>query len=552
MSGLAGLVLRGRRVPEASPLLALSAALAHRGATAGPPLLAPGLGLVGLGAEAVSAGPAMLVASHPPAAPGALRAAQGLPAEARDAELALLLYRRRGLDFAAALGGAHALALADNAMRRVVLARDVFGLAPLYLAETAGGLAFASEPGALLAAGLIAPRLRAAARDELLQLRFTTGAETIFEGIRRVLPGECLALAGGAILERRRLPALPEGASEAMTEPEALARFDAAFLGSLEARLAGGGAALLLAGGPGAAALRAGVVRLGLPPLPEYAPEVEGEPAPEGTLPVPVTPAALWACLPALALALDDPTAEPAHALHWLLASAAAADGATALLSPLGSSELLAGHGRHRAAMRPWWLWGRAMHARGAFDRLDVLRAEPRAWRDGIAAAEAAEAGGGRSRLQSAQALDMGDWLANGLLAGLDRCCARHGIEARAPFLDAGVVAATFRLPDGLKVRRGEGNYLLRRWLGAAAPPPAPRLPLGTWIEAAAPRLGPLVARQAGVAELCRPGRAEALFRRASDRRAGAAAWNLLFYALWHRAHLEGRPAEGGVLDALG
>ena len=40
----------------------------------------------------------------------------------------------------------------------------------------AKGLAFASEPQALIAAGLVAPRLRAEARDELLQLQFTTGA----------------------------------------------------------------------------------------------------------------------------------------------------------------------------------------------------------------------------------------------------------------------------------------------------------------------------------------------------------------------------------------
>lgn len=551
MSAIAGLVLRGRRVPDAAPLEALSAALSHRGPAAGPPVLGPGLGLVGRGlaAEPLSAGAATLVASHLLAAPEALRAAQGLP-EARDAELPLLLYRRRGLDFGAGLGGAHALAVADHAMRRLVLARDPFGLAPLYFAETSLGVAFASEPRALIAAGFATPRLRAAARDEFLQLRFTTGAETIFEGIQRVLPAECLAIAGGAIVERRRGQPLPEGGPESITEAEALARFEAAFLTSLAARLEGRAPGLLLTGGAGAAALVAGVARLGLPPLPAFAPVPEGQAAPGGAVPVSVTRDAVWACLPALAQALDDPTAEPAHVLHWLLAAAAQGQ-VSALLVPDGSSELLAGHGRHRAAMRPWWLWGRAMRARGAFDRLETLGIEPRAWRDGIAAAEAAESGWGRSRLQVAQAVDMGDWLTNGLLGGLDRCCTRHGIEARAPFLDAGVVAATFRLPDALKVRQGQGKHLLRRWLGGPSPRPAPRLPLGAWMEAEAARLGPLVARQPGVAEICRPGRAEALFRRASDRRAGAAAWNLLFYALWHRAHVEGRAPHGDAFETL-
>jgi asparagine synthase (glutamine-hydrolysing) len=551
LSAIAGLALRGRRMPEAAPLEALSAALAHRGPASGPPVLGPGLGLVGRGlpAEPLSAGAATLVASHLLAGPAALRAAQGLP-EARDPELPLLLYRRRGLDFGAGLGGAHALAVADHAMRRLVLARDAFGLAPLYFAETAIGVAFASEPAALIAAGFATPRLRPAARDELLQLRFTTGAETIFEGIQRVLPAECLAIAGGAIVERRRAPPLPEGGPESVSESEALARFETAFLASLTARLEGPAPGLLLTGGAGAAALVAGIARLGLPPLPAFAPVLEGQAAPTDAIPVPVTREAFWACLPAMARALDDPSAEPAHVLHWLLAEAARGQ-VSALLAPDGSSELLAGHGRHRAAMRPWWLWGRAMRARGAFDRLETLAIEPRAWRDGIAAAETAEAGAGRSRLQVAQAVDMGDWLSNGLLAGLDRCGARHGIELRAPFLDAGVVAATFRLPDALKVRGGEGKHLLRRWLGTPSPRAMPRLPLGAWLEAEAARIGPLVARQPGVAEICRPGRAEALFRRATDRRAGAAAWNLLFYALWHRAHVEGRPPQGDAFEAL-
>jgi asparagine synthase (glutamine-hydrolysing) len=252
------------------------------------------------------------------------------------------------------------------------------------VAETADGMAFASEPGALIAAGLVAPRLRAAARDELLQLRFTTGAETIFEGIQRVLPAECLAIAGGAIVERRRTPPMPEGGPEMLPEAKALARFEAAFLASLAARLEGGGAGLFLPGGMGSAALLAGAARLRAGPLLAFTTILEGRGlegrgqdgrvAPETAAlaraagltltPVPITRASFWACLPALAQALDDPTAEPAHIIHLLLAAAAQGQ-VTALLSADGSSELMAGHGRHRAAMRPWWLWGRAMRAGG-------------------------------------------------------------------------------------------------------------------------------------------------------------------------------------------
>ena len=102
------------------------------------------------------------------------------------------------------LRGMYALAIHDRAARTVTLARDPFGIKPLYTAQTEAGLAFASEPQALLAAGLVPRALRPAARDELLQIQFTTGAETIFDGIRRVLPGETLVVADGRVVERRR------------------------------------------------------------------------------------------------------------------------------------------------------------------------------------------------------------------------------------------------------------------------------------------------------------------------------------------------------------
>jgi asparagine synthase (glutamine-hydrolysing) len=199
------------------------------------------------------------------------------------------------------------------------------------------------------------------------------------------------------------------------------------------------------------------------------------------------------------------------------------------------------------------------MRARGTFDRLEVLRNEPRFWRDGIAAAESEAGRGGRTRLQAAQALDVADWLPNDLLTKLDRCLMAHGVEGRTPFLDSGVSAAAFRLPDALKVRDNQGKYLLREWLSRHFPASEPfrpkqgfTVPIGAWIERKADVLGPLVARQAGVAEICKPGRVEQIFRHASDKKSGAAAWHLLFYALWHRRHVEGVAAEGDVFSYLG
>jgi asparagine synthase (glutamine-hydrolysing) len=208
--------------------------------------------------------------------------------------------------------------------------------------------------------------------------------------------------------------------------------------------------------------------------------------------------------------------------------------------------------------MRPWWCGGRVMRARGTFDRLDVLRTRPLAWRDGIAAAEAAAASPGRTRLATAQATDVADWLPHDQLLKLDRCLMAHAVEGRTPFLDPGVTAAAFRLPDALKVRHGMGKWLLRQWLSrhcAAAQPFARKqgftVPVGAWIAGQGARLGPLVAAHPGVAEIADPARVTALFRAAAGKRGGAGAWHLLFYALWHRTHILGLPPAGDVFDTL-
>ena len=72
----------------------------------------------------------------------------------------------------------------------------------------------------------------------------------------------------------------------------------------------------------------------------------------------------------------------------------------------------------------------------------------------------------------------------------------------------------------------------------------------GEWIVNQGARLGPLVAGQPGVARLCHPEAVEAVFR-AAGRRHGFAAWILLFFALWHRIHIEGIPAEGDAFALL-
>jgi asparagine synthase (glutamine-hydrolysing) len=586
MCGIAGLAMRQGATPDEGALRAMARALAHRGPDGSGTHLADNVGLahtrlaiidLATGDQPLFAGPAALVANGEVYNYLELRADNALATTTNsDCEPPLHLYRRDGLaGFAAAMRGMYAIALHDRTARRLVLTRDPFGIKPLYVAQVEGGLAFASEPRALLASGLVRPRLRAEARGELLQLQFTTGPATIFDGISRVLPGESLVVADGAIIERHRRAALPEGGPEPITEADALARFDAAFEDSIRLHqrsdvpyglfLSGGidsGAVLAMMTRLADRPVRAFTARFDIPSAADEQQAAEAVAAATGAIhaTVTVTEQMVWRHLPEIVAAMDDPVADYAIIPTWFLARRARED-VKVVLSGEGGDELLAGYGRYRSAMRPWWLGGRRPRTGGAFDRVgDVLRAPLAGWRDGFAAAEVASATQGRTRLMAVQATDIAEWLPNDLLLKLDRCLMAHGVEGRTPFLDPAIAAACWRLPDGLKVRGRTGKWLLREWLSRnlpAARPFAPKqgftVPVAAWIAAVGDRLGPLVAAQPGVAEIARPDRVAELFRTAgADKHRGFAAWHLLFYALWHRAHVEGLPTDGDVWQVLG
>jgi asparagine synthase (glutamine-hydrolysing) len=584
MCGIAGLMLeRDAPPPDPATLAQLARALAHRGPDGTGQTLVGNVALVQTrlaiidlagGDQPLFAGPAALIANGEIYNYHELRAA--LPGTAfashSDCEPPLHLWLRDGPAYTEALRGMYAIAIHERAARTLTLSRDPFGIKPLYIARIAGGIAFASEPQALLTTGLVPRRLRDHKRQELLQLQFTTGAETIFDGIERVLPGETLTCADGRVVGRRRTDPLPPGPPEVIGEAAALARLDAALTESVDLHQRSDVPyGMFLSGGTDSAAILAVMSRLNQCgvlaftagfDVPGAADERDAAAATAKAAgarheTIEITQAMVWRDLPRIVRAMDDPACDYAIIPSWFLAQRARQD-VKVVLCGEGGDEILAGYGRYRSAMRPFWLGGRAMRRHGTFHGLNILRQPPDRWRDGIAAAEAAAAVGGRGRLGIAQATDMQDWLPHDLLLKLDRCLMAHGVEGRTPFLDPAVAEAGFRLPDALKIARGQGKYLLRAWLERALPearPFAPKqgftVPIGAWIAAAGDRLGPLVAAQPGVADIAAPDRVRDLFRHCDDRRRGFAAWSLLFYALWHRAHIEAHAADGDVFDVL-
>lgn len=119
-----------------------------------------------------------------------------------DTEVLLYLYAEEGPGMLHWLNGMFALAIWDERDRRLFLARDRLGVKPLYYAEQAGSLFFASEQKALFAAG-VRPEFDASTWQELLCFRYAAGERTPYAGVKRLLPGHYLLWQDGVVRLRR-------------------------------------------------------------------------------------------------------------------------------------------------------------------------------------------------------------------------------------------------------------------------------------------------------------------------------------------------------------
>jgi asparagine synthase (glutamine-hydrolysing) len=110
-----------------------------------------------------------------------------------DTETILHLYEEHGAKSVEHLRGMFTFAIWDQRRRELFIARDRLGIKPLYYAHTDdGSLYFASEIKALLEARAVRPELNFEALPDYLANHATSGEETLFRGIRRLLPGHTL------------------------------------------------------------------------------------------------------------------------------------------------------------------------------------------------------------------------------------------------------------------------------------------------------------------------------------------------------------------------
>ena len=491
----------------------------------------------------------------------------GQLATGSDFEPLLHLYAKEGEKAFDRLRGMYAFCLIGGD-GRAFLARDPFGIKPLYIMQHGGGLAFASEPRAFFKAGLMQTVLDDEAAKELLAFNYTLGARTLFQGLRRLAPGEVIEVTGGRIVANQRPPFPPlmadwrrEAGARQAQRPSSRAgglplagrervslELDAVLEDSVRVHQRSDVPyGLFLSGGIDSATIATLMARLNERPVTAYTCGFEAPGAKDERAQAEKVARALnldwretsfgeadfWRILPEVAWALDDPTADYATLPTYKLAEAAKGT-LTVVLTGEGGDELFGGYGRYRRALRPGWLGGRPAEPRGA-DAAALAR-----WRT------EAQAPPGLSPLQQAQWADVATWLPNDLLLKLDRCLMAHGLEGRTPFLDRAVAEFAFPLADKFKVQGRYGKWLLRKWLEGVCPAAEPwarkqgfTVPVEAWI---APRAADIAARLGDVEAVRRvqPDAAQAFTAGASGVR-----WPLLFFALWSRIHLEGAtPAE--------
>ncbi len=128
-----------------------------------------------------------------------------------DIEVALHLYRKKGIEFLDDLNGMYSGAVFDPVLKRVLLFRDRFGIKPLYYAETDEGFFFSSEIKPLLEGGLMESELDQESLPVYFSYRYVPGERTMFRNIRRLPPGSFLeySLESGSFCIRRYWEYLP-------------------------------------------------------------------------------------------------------------------------------------------------------------------------------------------------------------------------------------------------------------------------------------------------------------------------------------------------------
>ncbi|MFZ1699216.1 MAG: asparagine synthase (glutamine-hydrolyzing) [Pyrinomonadaceae bacterium] len=155
-----------------------------------------------------------------------------------DTETILHLYEEYGRDCVEHMRGMFAFAIWDKKKHELFISRDRFGVKPLYYVHSDdGSLYFASEIKALLEAGAVKPEINFNALPDQLANHGTSGDETLYLGVKRLLPGHTMVWRDGKLDIREYWDLEFEPKHEPRSDAEHIEEWRELFRESVEMRL---------------------------------------------------------------------------------------------------------------------------------------------------------------------------------------------------------------------------------------------------------------------------------------------------------------------------
>ena len=286
-----------------------------------------------------------------------------------DTETIIHLYEEHGVDCLNRLNGMFAFAICDlrGASPKLFLARDHFGIKPLYYAERGGKLAFASEIKALLEVPGIEASIDMEALHQYLTFLWVPDPRTMFEGIRKLEAGHYAVWHQGEFktVQYWDLTFPPAGYAFERTQPELEEEIRERFCASVGQQMVSDvPIAAFLSAGLDSSSIVAAMARkqpvktytITFPKKSRVGETALDDPAVARRLAralgcehheIVVEPDVVN-LLPELAWHMDEPTADPALITAYLVCREARKQ-ATVLLSGVGGDELFAGYRKHVA-----------------------------------------------------------------------------------------------------------------------------------------------------------------------------------------------------------
>lgn len=452
-----------------------------------------------------------------------------------DTETILHLYEEYGATCVTHLRGMFAFAIWDCRNRELFIARDRLGVKPLYYVQTSdGSLYFASEIKALFAAGAIKPELNYQALPDYLANHAPSGEETLFSGIKRLLPGSTLLWRDGIIDVKQYWDiSFAREESAIRSDADYIAEWSELFRESVRLRLmADVPLGMFLSGGIDSSAIAAVMSGMVADPIKTFSVAFAEREANEleyarivarafktDHREVVVSPQQFFTALPKLVWHEDEPLAHPSSVALYFVSELAARH-VKVVLTGEGSDELLAGYGRYRKTILNVRLGGGYQKlapaiARSAVrERIQALPANsrlrqkllrtflnlpadlesiyfdnfavfPRSLQAELLTRHArARVGDGdpyatiRGLLAQTDAISLLDRLLYAdtktylqeLLMKQDQMSMAASIESRVPFLDHKLVEFSARLPERMKLRGATTKYILRESMKGVLP----------------------------------------------------------------------------------